>query len=80
MAKLTLVHDRGNCIGCGACAAIAPEHFQMGSDGLADMIGCKAGDCLSKEVAGKDCDGARQAAKTCPVNVIHVEENGKRTI
>ncbi|MFA5106347.1 MAG: ferredoxin [Candidatus Micrarchaeia archaeon] len=82
MAKITLVHERGNCIGCGACAAIAPGHFQMGADGRADMLGCADGSvaCLSKEVAGNECAVARQAAQTCPVNVIHIEENGKREI
>ena len=33
-------HDRPNCIGCGACAAVAPEFWEMSAvDGKSDVKG-----------------------------------------
>ena len=36
--KYRLQHDRENCIGCGACAVIAPEFWEMNDDGKSDII------------------------------------------
>ncbi|HQT45347.1 MAG TPA: ferredoxin [Candidatus Micrarchaeota archaeon] len=82
MPKLILVHERGKCIGCGACAAIAPGRWRMGKDGLADLIGgADAGnECYSRQIPEGEFESGRQAATTCPVNVIHLEKDGKRGI
>ncbi len=82
MPKLILVHERGNCIGCGACAAIAPDCWRMGKDGLADLIGGKdaGGGRYSRQISESELSTNKQAATTCPVNVIHLEKDGKREI
>jgi len=34
-------HDRPNCIGCAACAAVAPEFWSMNEDGKSDLKNAK---------------------------------------
>ena len=54
--------DGATCIGCGTCPSLAPEVFQMGSEGKAEIVpNC---DC-----EGKD-DVIKQAKEACPVQAI----------
>ncbi len=82
MVKFRLIHERENCIGCGACAAIAPDSWTMGQDGKADLAGGEktADGAYEKEISDANAETFRQAATTCPVNVIHLEKDGKREI
>jgi len=71
-----VVHFKKDCISCGACAAIAPELWEMDAKGLAQLKGD------AKEVNGvwelkidtKDKEKHIEAAEVCPVNIIKVEE------
>ena len=93
MEKLyRVVFNRRECIGAAACAAVAPEFWEMKEDGKADLLGAK------KDMAGNDyiilTEGQltetmkdalklnRDAAEVCPVGVISVfdEETGKKLI
>ena len=58
MVKLTV--DANKCIGCGACVAVCPDAFEMGSDGKSHVKNVKA-------CAKCDCKGA---ASGCPVEAI----------
>lgn len=49
------------CIGCGACVAMDPEHFDF-NEGVSVAI--------SQEVT----DSVREAAGACPVGAIEIEE------
>jgi ferredoxin len=54
--------DAGKCIGCGFCASMCPDVFEMKDDGKAyvkDPKGCESGSC--------DC---KQVAQNCPVQAI----------
>lgn len=55
--------ERDGCIGCGVCAQICPEVFEMAEDGLSEVIASPEG----------FEDAVRQAADSCPVEVIHAE-------
>ncbi|MFH0954917.1 MAG: ferredoxin [Candidatus Micrarchaeota archaeon] len=73
MAKYKIVYDSAGCIGAAACAAVAPDVWKVGDDGKAHL--------LIREFDEKDLQKNLDAAKACPVNVIHIEdENGKRLI
>ena len=60
MAKVKVNKDK--CIGCGACAATCPEVFELGDDGLAEVI--------KDEIN----DDVKTAAEGCPVEAIEIEE------
>lgn len=80
MAKFKIVHERPECIGCGACTAIAPKFWKMNDDGSkSDLIGAKDVDeCQEREL--NDLENNMEVAETCPINCIHIYENGKKKI
>jgi ferredoxin len=56
--------DDDKCIGCGFCASICAEAFEIGSDGkshVKDVKACKKCDC-------------KAAAEGCPVQAIEYKE------
>ena len=73
--KYLLEHDRPNCIGCGACVAVAPEHWDMNDDGKADIINGKnrKDEWQEKEISEDEFKINMEAAESCPVNVIHLK-------
>lgn len=72
-------HDRPNCIGCNACANIAPNFWTMSAmDGKSDIIGSQLGEDGWEEldIEDKDFDLNMASAESCPVNVIHLIQIG----
>lgn len=72
-------HDRPNCIGCNACASIAPEFWEMSPmDGKSDIIGSAKTEEGWEELDISEADYEKNitAAESCPVNVIHLIEIG----
>lgn len=59
------VIDRSGCIGCGLCADSCPQVFAMADDGLAEV---------TTQPTPETLDCALDAAQSCPVSVITVEE------
>lgn len=54
------------CIGCGACAAICDEVFEINDDGLSEA--------KVEEVKDELQDEVRDAADSCPTGAIEIEE------
>ena len=82
-------HDRPGCIACAACAAVAPEFWEMSKDdGKSDVIGSKqttnGNEVVLEELdlEDKDYELNKSAADVCPVNVIHIvnKETGEKVI
>jgi ferredoxin len=80
MAKTKVIHDRNVCIGCGACAAVCPDFWEMADDGKSRLKGGKDknGAVFELEVDDPKCN--KDAAQSCPVNCIHIEKDGKREV
>jgi ferredoxin len=74
-------HDKPNCIGCGACAAVAPEFWEMEGD-KSHLKGSKeAGGGEERDIEEKEFKPNMEAAQSCPVNVIHLKDaSGKQLI
>ncbi len=57
-------HDDAKCIGCGVCVALCPDNWELGTDGKAHP--------KKTEVEELGCN--EQAAKSCPMKCISIEE------
>lgn len=83
MANNKIVHDKPNCIGCGSCAAIAEDFWEMEADGKSHLKGSKAiaDGKFEREIEDKDLAINKDAAESCPVNVIHIiGKDGKKLV
>lgn len=67
-------HDRPNCIGCGACVAVAPDFWELDDDGKANILKAKKkpDETQEREISDKEFKENMEAAESCPVNVIHL--------
>ena len=72
--QYSLQHDRPNCIGCAACEAVAPDFWEMNADGKSDIKNGKDNDNGWQELEFEEKDFVlnKDAADSCPVNVIHI--------
>ncbi|HNV05436.1 MAG TPA: ferredoxin [Petrotogaceae bacterium] len=55
--------DKDACIGCGVCENLCPDVFKVGDDGKAEAIAPQT-----------DAPCAKDAADSCPVQAISIEE------
>lgn len=58
--KTMITVNKELCIGCGTCAAMCADVFQMGGDGKSEVVSQENVDC------------AKTAAESCPVQAIEV--------
>lgn len=79
MARFKLEIVRQECIGCELCTKTCPELFEMAPDGFSTLPhGHRIGDNDEQELDDEGC--SRQACDECPVNVIHLYEDGTKLI
>ncbi len=57
--------DEDACIGCGVCVESCPEVFEMGDDKASVKV---------DEVPEELVESCRDAAESCPVEAIQIEE------
>ena len=62
---MTVKVNKDACIGCGACAAICDEVFEINDEGLSEA--------KVEEVKEELQDEVRDAADSCPTGAIEVE-------
>lgn len=75
MVMKKIVQNHEGCIGCGTCAAICPEFWEMNDEGKADLKGAKISPDKKEqelEIEDKDMGCNKDAAEACPVQVIHI--------
>jgi ferredoxin len=70
--------ERNECVGCGSCVALCAELFDIASDGRSSIKDVELKDVQEKELDEVSC--SKDAAESCPVNCIHIEEDGKKII
>lgn len=54
------------CIGCGACAALVPEEFEIADSGTATAI--------NEEIKEENKEITKEAKENCPTGAIQIEE------
>ncbi|MET1160280.1 MAG: ferredoxin [Thermoprotei archaeon] len=78
MAKYRVYIDpRDNCISDMVCVSICPDVFEMNPDDNKVQIieKWREGGDIAKGIVGEDLKNCvEEAAKACPVQIIHVEE------
>lgn len=57
--------NQEGCIGCGLCEQLCPKVFRLTNEGVAEVYG---------EVASELEDSTKEAAESCPVSVIDINE------
>lgn len=59
---MKVIVNKDSCIGCGACAAICEDVFEIGDDGLSQV---------KVETVSEDKeDACREAVESCPTAAI----------
>ena len=72
---MRIILEREKCIGCGSCVALCPKYFEMGEDGKSMVKGSKKNQKTGNfELEIKEVGCAKDAAETCPVQIIHIEK------
>lgn len=73
MAKIVL--EREKCIGCGSCAAVCPDYFEMVDDGKSAVKNAERDEKTGNDTLEVDkIKCAESAAEACPVQCIHIEK------
>jgi len=72
-----IIHERWKCIGCNACVAVSPEHWEMNSDGMSDIknsVHKKTAEGTLEELEIEEPGTNKDAEESCPVNCIHIKQ------
>lgn len=66
---------KDTCIGCGACTVIADTIFQIGDDGLAEVVNpIENKDEKIQEIPEEEKENVIDASESCPTGAIEVIE------
>ncbi|MBI2672606.1 ferredoxin [Candidatus Woesearchaeota archaeon] len=84
MKKYRVVYNRSDCIGAAACTAV-DSNWVMNTDGKADLKESESkldNTVQEKIIEEKDFPAMLEAARVCPVVVIHIYdfETGEKII
>ncbi len=69
---MKVIHEIEKCIGCGSCAAVCPQSWEI-SEGKAHILGGKKNPSNSnEELEVKQVGCIQDAADICPVQCIKI--------
>ncbi len=75
MVKYKIEIDREGCIGCGACYALDPSHYESDEEGKSKVVGSETDASNSSGVfEDEGIELVREAESSCPVFAIVVTE------
>jgi ferredoxin len=76
MVKYKIIHERKDCIGCGACAAVDEKNWFMDDDGNSTLRNSKEikKGIYELEIDEKDLEIFKESSGCCPVDIIKVEK------
>ena len=66
--------NRDACIGCGACAAICPDVFEIDDEGLSKVVNSDVKDENIDDVKDENIDDVKDAIDSCPTGAIEEDE------
>lgn len=74
MAKI--IFNKEECIGCGSCAAVCPEFWEMTDDMKSELKNSRANaeGKFELDIEEKNLACNEEAAQICPVQVIKIEK------
>lgn len=65
--------EKNKCIGCGGCAAVCPDNWELGDDGKSKIIGGTINEDGNWEKEFENIGCNQDAIDGCPVQCIHVK-------
>lgn len=72
---MKIIYEREKCIGDGNCVALCPKFFELAEDGKATLKDSKKNEKTGNfELEVKDIECIKDAAESCPVQIIKIEE------
>jgi len=78
MEKVLIEHKREECIGCGVCAAVALEFWEIADDGKATLKGGAEKKGKWEREIEDHIEENKQAAEGCPILAICLKRNGEK--
>ncbi|MBN1646269.1 ferredoxin [Candidatus Woesearchaeota archaeon] len=83
MTKYHVKHNKPDCIGCSACAAVDPLHWEMeedtGKSTLVDGKEDKQG-IEHLKIDESELESMKESAEACPVKIIRILDNKGKQI
>lgn len=79
-----VLHERWKCIACAACAAVAPDFWEMDEqDNFADLKGAERSQTVNgleerrtfSKLSSDQKQNLKESEQMCPVECIHVNED-----
>lgn len=75
MVRFRINIERSECIACGSCYNLDPDHFEAGEKGYSKVVNGETTSEISEGVFEDDgIADAQEAANLCPVEIITVEK------
>ena len=69
---MKIIHEKEKCIGCGLCATICPDFWQMAEDGKSHLLNSKKNNKGNYELEVKEAGCNKDAVDSCPVQCIKI--------